>query len=101
MGLEAKKRQGGKLSARDEALLTDMKKKTPGGIKIYGETIDLSNGPAGLLEPLKNIATNPKVLGDVMQMAAKTGEGIKQAQDFFKDDGGKKAVENLFKIFQN
>lgn len=50
--------KGGKLSAKDEALLGEMRKQAP-VIKIYGETIDFTAGPAGLFEPLKNIATNP------------------------------------------
>lgn len=94
MGLEAQKK--GKFGAKDQAILEKLKKRAP-SIKVYGETIDLSKGAAGLFEPLTKIATNPAVLVDVMQTAEKTRKGIEDAQKLFKDGGGLKAIDNVFK----
>ena len=80
------------LTASDEKILNRMKKDS--SIKIYGEKIDLSKGVGGLLEPLKNIATNPKALADTMQ-------GLENAKKIFGGEG-LKGVDNFMKnIFQN
>lgn len=101
MGLEAQKRAGGRLSAKDEAMLGQMRQKAP-VIKLFGERIDFSKGPSGLIDPIKNLATNPKVYLEVVQGLDKAKDGLAQAQNLFKKDGAIKEINNIFKgLFQN